>query len=406
MLNRRQMLGASIGGFYAFAARHQRDQIFARQPLGLAKRCIVLWMDGGPSQLDTFDPKPKTATGGTFRSIATAADGVQICETLPKLAERMQHLSVIRNLSSNEGEHGRAQYYLRTGHELIPSFPRPALGSMVSYESPAQDFPNYVSIGSPGIGPAYLGPDHAPFSIENADTAVELLRQTRNWQSQIELMRELDQTFSAGHEDLRLRRRQAMLHKIERMLGTNFMNALDLARSTSADRQRYGNSRFGQNCLVARRLLESGVSFVEIQQGGWDTHQNNFDAVARLCGEIDGPWSVLLDDLQSSGMLSETLIVWMGEFGRTPTINGQNGRDHFPQVTPVVLGGGPIRGGLAIGETNRDGTQIVGDSYRVADLFATMLSAFGIPADKEYTTSFDSPTQATDGGRVIEDLLS
>jgi uncharacterized protein (DUF1501 family) len=172
-----------------------------------------------------------------------------------------------------------------------------------------------------------------------------------------------------------------------------------------ASRERYGESGFGQSCLLARRLLESGVRFVEIQLGGWDTHTDNFNAVRNLCGELDGPWSCLMDDLSASGLLDETIVVWMGEFGRTPQINGQNGRDHYPNSTPVVIGGGGIAGGRVVGKTNKNGTEIDGPSYKVADLFATIFNQFNIKPDQEFTTNFDSPTTATDKGQIIKELF-
>lgn len=406
MLNRRQMVSASFGGLFAFAARHGQPGLFARQPRGLAKRCLVLWMEGGPSQLETFDPKPGTANGGITEAIATSVEGLSISGFLPGIASRMHHLSVIRNLAGSEADHARARYFLQTGHPPVPAFPRPALGSLVSSETGPREFPGFVSIGAPGVGPAFLGPEHAPFSIDSPQNALALLQQMKSRQAQFRLLRELDEPFVRSHADERMLRRQGMIENIEKMVNTGFLEALDLQKAPSEDRDRYGGSRFGQGCLAARRLLQAGVGFVEIQQAGWDTHQNNFPAVRRLCGEIDGPWSALMDDLESSGMLADTLVVWMGEFGRTPVINARNGRDHFPQVTPVVLGGGPLRNGITVGSTSRDGSRIEGPSLRVADLFATILGTFGVPPDRSYTTGFDSPTRVTDGGIAIPELVS
>ncbi len=166
-----------------------------------------------------------------------------------------------------------------------------------------------------------------------------------------------------------------------------------------------GDEPFGRSCLMARRLIESGVTFVEVRQDGWDTHADNFRATKRLGSEIDRPWAQLMLDLDARGLLKETLIVWMGEFGRTPAVNGRRGRDHFPRVTPVVLAGGGISAGTVIGATNEDGTDLARERYGVPDLFATMLTALGIEPDREYTTAFGSPTSATDDGDVIPGLL-
>ncbi len=406
MINRRQMIGGSVSGFFAYALRNRGTDLFAKSAFqGSAKRCVVLWMEGGPSQLDTFDPKPETGTGGPFKPLATTASDIQISETLPQLAKQMNHLSVIRNLTSTEGEHLRATYYLHTGFQLVPSFPRPAMGSVISRETPDSDFPKYVSLGATGIGPAYMGPEHTPFSVADADAAINLFNTVRRRKSRVSLLRELDSSFSNKFHDARMETRKAAVEKIERMASTRFAKSLDVRQSSKRDLSRYGESAFGRRCLIARQLLDLGVAFVEVQQSGWDTHSDNFNSVKRLCEQIDRPFAALVEDLKSSGMYDDTLIIWMGEFGRTPTINGQMGRDHFPAVTPVVIGGGPINAGVAVGQTSNDGRKIEGHSYHVADLFATIFNAFGVAPDKEYTTDFDSPTTATEDGKVIAELV-
>jgi uncharacterized protein (DUF1501 family) len=197
-----------------------------------------------------------------------------------------------------------------------------------------------------------------------------------------------------------------MMAGIETLVSTSFRETLDLERETAETRQRYGDHEFGRRCLLARRLLEQDVPFVEVQLDGWDTHVNNFAQVGELTSMIDGPWCALIDDLVANGLWDDTLLVWMGDFGRTPTINGQNGRDHFPAVTPVVLGGGCISGGQTVGHTSRGGTSVEGSSYRVADVSATILHLLGTTPDQEFQTSFGSPTQATDNGSVISEVIS
>lgn len=405
-LTRRNVLGGALGGFFAYAMRNGIDHVLASQPEGIAKRCVVLWMNGGPSQFETFDPKPGTSTGGEFKAISTSVPDVQICETLPNIAKRMNDLSIVRSVTSSEGEHIRAQYYLHTGYSFVPGFPRPSMGSVVAHESAPQDFPQYVAIGSPGYGPAYMGPDHAPFSIENPEEALQLMQSIRRRKRRIHLLQQLGATFDAEHPEDNLARRRAMVSRIETLVSTPFVSALDLEKESSSVRDRYGEHEFGQACLLARRLLETGVSFVEVQHDGWDTHANNFNESRELCEAIDAPWAALMDDLKSSGLLTETIVLWMGEFGRTPTINANRGRDHFPTVTPAVIGGGGIRGGQVIGATNRTGREIEGDSHKVPDLFATVFAALGMDPAKQFTTSFDSPTGATDSGKPIDGLRS
>ena len=317
----------------------------------------------------------------------------------------MKNLSVIRNLSSTEGEHLRATYYLHTGYKFVPSFPRPALGSVISHETPFDPFPKYVALGAPGFGPAYMGPEHAPFSVEDMESAINLFKTIRRRKSRLSLLRELDAGFGSRVQDDRIETRKATLEKIETMASTKFASTLDLRNANEQDRRRYGDSDFGRRCLVARRMLDLGVRFVEVQLGGWDTHANNFQSVQNLCNRLDKPFAALVEDLKIGGLFDETLIVWLGEFGRTPTINGQNGRDHYPAVTPVVIGGGPVQKGIAIGQTSPSGRQMEGESYQVADLFATIFHLFGIEPDREFTTDFDSPTTATEGGELITELL-
>jgi hypothetical protein len=405
LLSRRTLLQMAGTGVFSFSCRHRCDAIFATPPTNSVKRCIVLWMEGGPSQMETFDPKPGTATGGPTETLATSVPGISIAKHLPKIATKMQHLSIIRNLASPEGDHDRGSHFLHTGYPQVPAFPRPALGSVISHESPTADHPLFVSIGSRGFGPAYMGPDHAPFSVEDPNVAVTQLRELTKQRTLLRRLDSFNQAFDQDHYDNNLARRKSSIARIERLLSTPFVKALNVDSSPTQDLERYGDTTFGRRCLLAKRLLESGVRFVEVTHSGWDTHDDNFNNVARLCNEIDGPWSTLIDDLQASGLWDDTVVVWMGEFGRTPQINANNGRDHFPQVTPVVLGGGGIRGGQAIGQTNKLGVEIEGSSVTVPDLFATLLSTFGIDPNHQFQNEFGAIAPASDNGKVIQGLV-
>lgn len=404
-LTRRRFVTGSLGGLFSLALKHHCDRLFAADGTRRTKRCVVLWMGGGPSQMDTFDPKPGTATGGPTQAIQTAVPGVSIAADLPEIAKRMEHLSLLRGLTSPEGDHDRGEHFLHTGYPFVQAFPRPTLGAVVSHENPPADFPLFVSIGARGLGPAYMGPDHAPFAVENPAEAVRLITGLRRQRGALRTLEQFNTGFDAAHADAALDRRKASLRKVERMLTTPFVKALDVENAAEVDKLRYGESEFGQRCLLARRLLESGVQFVEIAHGGWDTHDNNFSQVSRLCGEIDRPWAALIDDLRSSGLWDETVLVWMGEFGRTPQINGNTGRDHFPTVTPVVLGGGGLRGGLAVGATDTSGHKITEGETKVPDLLATLMTAIGIDPSHEFRTEFGAVAPATDHGQAIKALL-
>ncbi len=403
-LTRRQSLAGIGGGFLGLAGCFG-SPLLADTPRGRAKRCIVLWMNGGPSQFETFDPKPGRSTGGEVGAVATSAPGLHISELLPEVAKWGTELSVLRCIGSAEGEHVRAQYLLHTGFQFIPAFPRPALGSIVSQQRPPAPFPHYVTLGARGYSAAFLGQDHAAFSIDDPAEARQLLGALGRRTRELDLLRQLEAPFVAAHADGSVATRRARIEKLRTMIRSPFLKALDVSREPSQVRARYGETDFGRSCLLARRLIEAGVAFVEIQQDGWDTHTDNLRATKRLCESIDRPWAQLLADLKASGLLDETLVIWMGEFGRTPAINGRRGRDHFPRVTPVVLAGAGLKAGGAIGETNEDGTELAGVKYGVADLFATILNTLGISPQQEFITSFGSPTGATDNGRVIAELF-
>jgi len=276
---------------------------------------------------------------------------------------------------------------------------------MISKESPEARIPKYVPLGAAGFGPAFLGAGHAPFSIEDLPQALESLRAVARKKDRIRFLRSLDQDFDRAHAAEVLANREEMLRKIEELSDTPFVRALDLDSEPSRDRERYGATTSGRRCLAARRLLESGVRFVEIHQDGWDTHVDNFSKVGEVCGVIDAPWAALMDDLAARGLLDETIVLWMGEFGRTPTINARNGRDHYPRVTCAVLGGGGLQGGRVVGETDRLGANVVKDPVGVPDLFATLVQAFGVDPKRRFRTEFGGTATLTDNGTPIRGLL-
>ncbi|MBX6312956.1 MAG: DUF1501 domain-containing protein [Isosphaeraceae bacterium] len=382
------------------------------------KSCIVLWMAGGPSHLDTWDLKPESpkGNGGPFRPIETRAPGVLISEHLPNVAKVMNHLSIIRGINSKEGNHDRGTYVMHTGYTPNPTVVHPGFGSYLSYElgekMPA-DFalPHCIAIGGPSVGAGFLGMTHAPFVVQNPNSPVENL------------------SLPSGVNDLRMARRLHMLGLIEenfisqkhaqaaidhkavykksiKMMNPAYTKAFNLKDEPEAVKEAYGKNSFGQGCLMARRLVEAGVTFVEVAMGGWDTHANAFDTLSqKLLPQLDKGMSALVADLHRRGLLDKTLIVWMGEFGRTPKINQNSGRDHWPKSWSVVMGGAGIKGGQAVGATDQDGIEIVGQEYGVMDLIATMTKAMGIDLNTQYTTPRGRPIKIVDGGQPIKELI-
>ncbi len=401
-LARGSAMGSAIG-FGTLLGQRISDAWEPSKSSAPFQRCVVLWMEGGPSQLDTFDPKENSLGGSP--AIATSTAGLSFADTLPGLAQRADELCIVRSVGSREGEHIRASELMHTGFAPVPSFPRPSVGSFVSSDREECGFPRSVTLGSLGFGPAFLGSQHGPFVIEDLAAAQQQLERVSRQRPAIELLSKLNADYATSNECDAIQQRTSSVESIRRLLETPFADRLDLRNASEQDRQRYGDHLFGQRVLAARRLLELGVPFVEVQLTGWDTHIDNQRRTGELCSQLEKPWLALMDDLQRTALWDDTLVVWMGEFGRTPRLNGRAGRDHFPESIPVVLSGGNL-GGRVVGATSADGGKRIGQTHTVGDLMATLLTLMGLDVDARYTTDFGGPTTATDEGTAITDLVS
>jgi len=411
-VDRRRFLagsGAVLSGILAGSSRFVGDLLAQEtsSPKGGAKAVIQLWMTGGPSQLETFDPKPGTPTGGELRAIDTAVKGVRISETLPRLAKEMNKLAVVRSLSHKFGDHNLGTFHLQTGQRFVDSADAvPAVGAYFSHElGKGETIPKYVTIGSTSYGSSFLGHEHAPFQIGDPKAVLGMIKTLKSGRDRFSLMDRIQKEYVRTHSDEAHATRQATRRRIFDLLDSAFIKAVDLSQETGELKEAYGEGGFGHGCLMARRLVEAGARFVQVELGGWDTHVDNFNGVRGLCQQLDPAFATLLRDLESRGLLKETLVLWMGEFGRTPDVNLNNGRDHFPDITPVVLAGGPIGGGRVVGETDPGGQRIVTRPLRVPDLFATLYSACGINPSKKFFDSLGKLVKITDEGRPIKDLL-
>jgi hypothetical protein len=419
---------SASGWFEALAADTRRHPQRKRS-------CILLWMPGGPSQLDTFDPKPGHANGGPFKAIATSAPGVQISEHLPKLAKHMDRAAVVRSMFTKEGDHNRATTLMRTGY--LPQGPirYPSFGSLFSKElmEPASEMPAFVSIAPSNFfatGPGFLGPQFAPMVVGNGRDAAAAVQQTSQQMSQMAqpefgpplrvenldspagvttthaearlgLLKDLDRDFLAHRPGVPVTSHLSAYERAVRLMRAKGSEAFDLDEEPRELRLKYGRNQFGQGCLLARRLIERGVPFVEVSLSGgqpaaWDTHIDNFKTIAGLSESLDAGWSALVEDLQDRGMLETTLIVWMGEFGRTPKINPNNGRDHFPLAWSTVLMGGGIRGGQVIGKTAPDGMSVTDRPVGVGDFLATICGGLGIDPSKQNLSNVGRPIRIVD----------
>jgi uncharacterized protein (DUF1501 family) len=384
-------------------------------------------MNGGPSQTDTFDLKPGHEHGGPFQPISTNVPGVMISEHLPEMSRWMHRLAVVRSMSTREGDHGRARDHLRTGYLPQGPIQFPVLGSLISHErEPSSgELPNYVSIlprglFRAGISPAgFLGPGHAPLIVDDggasesgASLRVENLTRSAGVSvgqalERRELLTRLEHDFLTQHPGLAVDGHRTALARSERLMSPRAVETFALESEPSQTRERYGATPFGQGCLLARRLLERSVPFVEVTLGGWDTHSENFTAVESLSSTLDRAWGALMHDLEERGLLERTLVVWMGEFGRTPAINPQLGRDHYPKAWSVVLGGAGIRGGQVLGRTSPDGMSVEDRPVAIPDLLATICLAVGLDPQKQNISNVARPIRLVDpAAQPLAELLS
>ncbi len=439
-ISRRELLRLSACGTFGLSMSNWLPLLAeeAAQNQGRKRACILLWMTGGPSQTDTFDMKPGHANGGEFKPIDTSAPGVKITEHLPNLAKVMEHVAPIRSMSTKEGDHSRGTYVMRTGYAATGPVQYPTMGSLLSKElaSPGAELPDYVSVAPykflnpAAYGPGFLGPKHAPLVVGNQNSIGgqynENSLKVRNLDrpggielaqadARLDLLAGLEDDFAQARPGVSTTSHRTAYEQAVRMMRSEAVKAFNLDEEDDKLRDRYGRNLFGQGCLLARRLIERGVPFVEVSlngvQGantfGWDTHQNNFTALKALCGVLDPGWATLISDLKDRGLLDSTLIVWMGEFGRTPKINGSKGRDHFPNAWSTVLSGGGIKGGQFIGKTSADGMTVEDRPVTHADLMATVCKALGLDPMKQNMSNVGRPIRlANPEAKPVTEVLS
>ncbi|MCH9685524.1 MAG: DUF1501 domain-containing protein [Deltaproteobacteria bacterium] len=408
---RRHMLQLGLGALASsLVTPAARGANASPSPKTRARACILLFMHGGMSQIDTLDPKPGRATGGPFRAIRTALPGVRISEHLPGIAQRLDQVALLRSVTSREGNHDRARYLMHTGYPPQGGARHPALGAWVAQASPGGSLPGYVAINAPGQGPGLLGAARAPFVVRDPTRPVRHLEPTvalaaSRRSDRAEVWRSLQDDFGRTHGSAAVQGHRDVVEQAITMMSTGSTEAFDLSQESAAAAQRYGSSKFGQGCLMARRLVERGVPFVEVGLRGWDTHADNFERVEALSGPLDTGVSALLDDLSARGLLEQTLVVCLGDFGRTPRINGRGGRDHYPRCSSVLMAGGGIAGGQVIGATDADGYEVADRPITVPDLLRTMATAMDIDPNETRMTPTGRPISMVDGGSVIDGLL-
>jgi uncharacterized protein (DUF1501 family) len=414
--SRRDLLKLASAGFLGGSLAPWFDALAVHAASGPAakkhKSCILLWMNGGPSQLETFDMKPGTANAGEFKSIQTRIPGIQVCELLPKLARLSDQLALLRSMSTGEADHFRGSYLMQTGYRNIAGITHPHIGSLVSAELGRDDFelPNFFWMGTPSAaGVGFLSARHGPFRIQQVrDQAGQNIEDVRpgygfpTFDRRMGVLEDLEQKFRRQHHGAKvLTDRWSGYQQAARMMRTSKLSALDLTREPKQIRERYGDTQFGKSCLLARRLVEVGVPYVGVSLGDFDTHSDNWGRLRPLLPLVDNVMSALLEDLEVRGLLESTLVVWMGEFGRDPRINGKGpkaGREHYARAWTTVLAGAGVKGGQVIGKTSKGGEEVVERKITTIDFMATLCQILGIDYTKKNTTPDGRPIGIVDKG--------
>jgi uncharacterized protein (DUF1501 family) len=398
------MVGASLS--FGHSLRVHADELKKNH-----KSAILLWMGGGPSTIDLWDLKPGSATGGPFKPIATTGE-MQICEHLPMVAQQMKNLSIVRSMSTREADHNRGRYYMHTGFVPNANVEHPSYGSVIAHELANSrtdlDIPPFVSVGGASEGPGFLGMAWAPFNVSRNGQIRDLDMQLDQMrlQQRMQALDMIESNFNTQKRGSASEDHRKILGKTLALMTSAQMEAFKIEKEPQAVRDRYGRG-FGEGCLLARRLVEAGVPFVEVDLGGWDMHNDIFQSLqTQRLPELDRGMSALVEDLEQRGLMKDTVVIWMGEFGRTPRINADTGRDHWARSWSVVVGGGSIQGGKAVGQTNEDGTEVVGQSYSSEDLMSSVCHALGISLETTYTAKNGRPMKIAGGGKLIDGLFA
>jgi hypothetical protein len=339
--------------------------------------------------------------------------GIEIADNFPEVAKVMDQVAIIRSMTSKEGSHPRASFLLHHGYLPMGGVKFPTLGANVAHQigDAACELPSFVRVGARGQNAGsggLLGVDFDPLEIRDPDRPPENSRPMstpERYSRRLDLLRGMEVDFGAVEGTDIVANHRTLIDNASQMILSPKMEAFDLDRESEKMREAYGASQFGSGCLLARRLLEAGVTFVEVMAGNWDTHDNNFERTAQLAGEVDRPMAQLITDLRERGMLEKTLVIWMGEFGRTPQINARSGRDHYPRAFNVALAGGGIRGGQVIGKTDAGGTEVTDRPVTVNDLFQTIYNTLGIDPTHENMSKIGRPIKLVEGGAPVKELL-
>ncbi len=391
---RRAFLGSAVGATAALGMAGFANPAHAAELKKAQKRVLVIFLEGGVSQLETWDPKPNTDTGGPFKAIQTSVAGTSICELLPLSAKQMHRIALVRSLNSQTDDHGVGHNVMLTGRKMEPGIVYPHLGAVSArlLGSNANALPGHIRIlpkggsGFNGADATFLGPKFASVGLGDGKPPADLFRPgnlTATEDDERDAFRKrLDQRFAKSRKSAATDAYTESFTQAERVVKQAAVFDVDKEPAKIADK--YGRHDFGRHMLLARRLLEAGVTYVKVSHSNYDTHHENFDFHIEQLGEFDRPFAALLDDLADRGMLDSTLVVVMSEMGRTPRINDRYGRDHWGRAWSVALAGAGIKGGAVVGKTNANGTAIADREVWSGHLFHTYLQAVGLDSTKNF----------------------
>ena len=379
-----------------------------------AKHVIYLFMSGAMSQLDTFDPKPKSEFQGETKAIATKVPGIQVSEHMPELAKLMKGLALIRGLSTETGAHQPGRYLMRTSYKEIPTTRHPGMGAWVQKVAGKinKELPGNVVIGNatrhPGAG--FLEAVHSPVPIGNPATGLQNTKQPSYLQEsqfdrRMRLSSQFDRTFRNKHDQKAVLAYSQLYSEARKLMDSQDLKAFDLSAEKEETKEKYGTGRLGQACLLARRLVEEGVRYVEVESGGWDNHREIFTTIPDIAKQLDQAVSALLLDLVERGLYYDTIVVVATEFGRTPKINQNVGRDHHPGAFSALLAGGGIRGGQVYGTTDENAQYVEDEAVTPQDLNATIAKAIGLPYEQEFSSPAGRPFKIAHDGEPIDRLF-
>ena len=404
MINRRGFITTTAGVLGLLNSLEANQEKLKKN----GKSAILLWMGGGPSTMDIWDLKTGTPTGGPFRPISTTGD-VQISEHMPLMAKQMHNLAIVRSMSTREADHMRGRYYMHTGYVPNPSIEHPSYGSVLSHQLRRDDIeiPQFVTIGGGSMGAGFLGAQYSPFSV-NSDGRIRNLdiKVDNRFLQRAYALDLIENNFIGQKRGSLAKDHQSVLKQAFNLLTSEQMEAFKVAGEPEVVKERYGNNGFGKGCLMARRLVEVGVPFVEVNLGGWDNHQNIFTTLKdNKLPVLDQGMSALMEDLEQRGLIKDTVVIWMGEFSRTPRINGNAGRDHWARSWSIVVGGGGIKGGIAVGKTSEDGTRVETEPYTSQDVMASVCKSLDISLNTTFTSNSGRPMKIANSGKIIKELF-